>query len=72
MPGLGGVAAMGRIRSLGGDTPVIYVSGSDNESFSREFGPLSSEERLINKPFTIEKFSQAIRQVLGEGGSGAR
>lgn len=67
MPVMGGVRAAGKIRELKQDVPVIYVQGYDPaDTLSADNLP-SSEEMILDKPFTVHALSRAVRnQLKGE------
>ncbi len=63
MPGTGGVELASRIREYCPDTPVLYMSGYNDEDIARR-GGLGEHFRLLNKPFTAVELALAVRAAL--------
>lgn len=63
MPKLNGVEAFNRMRAVRSDVNVIFLTGYDMGAMTAENIP-SSEHTILNKPYSIYKFSQTIRTQL--------
>ncbi len=63
MPGTGGVELARRIREHCPDTPVLYMSGYNDEDIARR-GGLGEHSRLLPKPFTAAVLALAVRAAL--------
>ncbi|MBA2689048.1 MAG: response regulator [Gemmatimonadaceae bacterium] len=63
MPGTGGVELARQIREHCPDTPVLYMSGYNDEDIARR-GGLGEHFRLLNKPFTAVELALAVRAAL--------
>ncbi len=69
MPGMGGPDAYERIRELGGDIPLIFMTGYSAEMTQSRFvnqnkliadmGPV-----VIQKPYNVDGFGRKVREVL--------
>lgn len=69
MPRVGGWEAYERIRQLGGDVPLIFMTGYSSETVqSRSVKQNKSMEELgavvLQKPYNIEGLGRKIREVL--------
>ncbi len=63
MPGMGGVELTSRIHEHCPDTPVLYMSGYNDEDIARR-GGLSEHYRLLQKPFTAVALAFAVRAAV--------
>ena len=63
MPRLGGVDAAARMQALRGDIKVCFATGYDLEGSMGESFPCSSRD-VIHKPFSVQDFSQFVRDKL--------
>ncbi|MBA3657450.1 MAG: response regulator, partial [Gemmatimonadaceae bacterium] len=63
MPGTGGVELARRVREHCPDTPVLYMSGYNDEDIARR-GGLGEHSRLLQKPFTAMALALAVRAAL--------
>jgi CheY-like chemotaxis protein len=69
MPRLGGSESYERIRELGGDVPLILMTGYSSETVQSRFVKQSKwiEESgtiVIQKPYSIEALGRRVREVL--------
>jgi CheY-like chemotaxis protein len=72
MPGMGGIAAMRRLRALGGAAGAVkvvaltaYARGAD-----RKMALDSGMDAYLAKPIVVSEFYDLLRQLLPEGGNG--
>jgi two-component system cell cycle sensor histidine kinase/response regulator CckA len=63
MPGLGGRDLVTRVRDTYPDLRVLFVSGYTEEGVRRH-GVLDTESAFLEKPFTAERLTQKVREVL--------
>ncbi len=63
MPGLGGRDLVARVRDTHPDLRVLFVSGYTEEGVRRH-GVLDTESAFLEKPFTAERLSQKVREIL--------
>jgi signal transduction histidine kinase len=73
MPRMGGWEAYERIRELGGDVPLIFMTGYSSETVQSRFVKQnkSMEESgavVLQKPYNVEGLGRKIREVLDEAG----
>ena len=71
MPRMGGAEAFEKIRDLGGDLPVIFMTGYSSETVQNRFVKqnelfVGAEATIIQKPYSVELIERKIRQVLNE------
>jgi len=69
MPRMGGWEAYKRIRDLGGDVPMIFMTGYSSESVRSRFVEQnkSMEEAgamMLQKPYNVEGLGRKVREVL--------
>ena len=62
MPKLGGADLVQRLRRLHPGLRAVYMSGFTNDAIAR--GLLEADAVLLEKPFTSEALSRAVRQAL--------
>ena len=60
MPGQNGLVLLQNIRAISPETPVIIVSGADDQLFRRAGVP------FVSKPFSHKKLLVTVAQMLGE------
>lgn len=64
MPVMGGVPAARKIRSIRENARIIFVTGYDKDSsINGEYMP-SSDEFVLEKPYTMDELSSVIRKQL--------
>jgi len=63
MPKMSGVEAVRHIRALGGDLPVIFVSGY-NEEKTGVVENILPNSLLLAKPYTMTELSQSLRTLI--------
>jgi CheY-like chemotaxis protein len=71
MPGLHGSDLVSRVHQVRPDLPVIITtgySGPHDQERARAMGP----HRVLEKPFSVEKFSELLERALGRGGAGMK
>ncbi len=71
MPRMGGTEAFEKICDLGGDLPVIFMTGYSSETVQNRFVKQNSlfvgnTSAVIQKPYSIEAVERKIREVLNE------
>jgi CheY-like chemotaxis protein len=66
MPGMSGRELAGQLRALRSKIKVLYMSGYTDDSIVRH-GVLEEGVNFIQKPFSMVKFAQKVREVLGKG-----
>jgi len=67
MPKLGGLQAAERIRALCPDAKVVFSTGYDKERLLKGEMP-SDESVFLYKPYSVQNFSQMVREQLGSTG----
>jgi two-component system cell cycle sensor histidine kinase/response regulator CckA len=67
MPVMGGRELAKRVRSLGADTKVVYMSGYTDDSLAFHGLP-QPDTAFIHKPFTARALAEKLRQVLSAVG----
>lgn len=65
MPEMGGQELVERIRARHGELKVLFMSGYTEDAIATH-GVLAQGAAFIEKPFTIEKFVQAVRDLLDD------
>ena len=63
MPGMNGKELAERMKELRPQTKVVFMSGYTNRIMSRD-GVLDESVVYLQKPFTAEQLSAAVRRVL--------
>ena len=63
MPKMSGIEAVRHIRTLGGDLPVIFVSGYSEEKTGLVDGSVANS-RLLAKPYDVGELSQLLRSLI--------
>ena len=61
MPLMGGRELAERLREVGSDTPILFMSGYADEERG---GDVPAGAELIGKPFSAEAFGQRVRELL--------
>ncbi len=69
MPGMGGRAAAQRIRQIDSTTPVVLMSGFDEQETRRSNND-SSCERFLQKPFTAASLLEVVQELAPFEGRG--
>ncbi len=69
MPRMSGIEAYQRIRELGGDVPMIFMTGYSTETVQSRFvkqNELMEElgAMVLQKPYNVEGLGRKIREVL--------
>ncbi|HEV7376631.1 MAG TPA: response regulator [Pyrinomonadaceae bacterium] len=69
IPRMGGIEAYERIRELGGDVPLIFMTGYSSETVQSRFVKQSelieeSDAVVIQKPYNVEGLGRKIREML--------
>lgn len=69
MPRIGGSEALDRIRELGSDVPLIFMTGYNSETLKNRVSGYSrtTEEEdaaVIEKPYSIEDLGRKVREIL--------
>ncbi len=72
MPRMGGAEAFEKIRDLGGDVPVIFMTGYSSETVQNRFVKQNElfvglDAAIIQKPYSVEAIERKVREVLDEG-----
>lgn len=72
MPRMGGLEVYKRIRELGGEMPLIFMTGHSSETVQSRFikqNKLFAESgaRLLQKPYNVEGLGRKVREVLDAG-----
>jgi len=65
MPEMGGQELVERIRARHGELKVLFMSGYTEDAIATH-GVLAQGAAFIEKPFTIERFVQAVRDLLDD------
>lgn len=63
MPGLSGAELLGSIRQLQPETPVIIISGSNDETHTKELIAMGAFDYLL-KPFRLETVEQSVARAI--------
>ncbi|WP_176957986.1 CHASE domain-containing protein [Mariprofundus sp. KV] len=63
MPKMSGIDAVRHIRALGGDLPVVFVSGYSEEKTGLVDGSVANS-RLLAKPYDVGELSQLLRRLI--------
>jgi PAS domain S-box-containing protein len=71
MPRMGGSEAYERIRKMGGNIPLIFMTGYSSETVQSRFvRPTTKAEELgavvIQKPYVLEELGRIVREVLNK------
>jgi two-component system, cell cycle sensor histidine kinase and response regulator CckA len=72
MPGMSGPDLVARLRATHPGLRVLFSSGHSGDTL-REFGLDASDHRFLQKPYTLEGLTEAVRAALSQvetGGSG--
>ena len=64
MPLMGGVEAARKIRKMSKDINIIFVTGYDSVGSTDGKNKLKPTEFILDKPFTIDELSHAVRKKL--------
>jgi len=64
MPRMGGVEAFHKLRTMGYDAPVLFMSGYTEDKL--ENMPQLENAALIRKPFTIKDLMEEIARLIGD------
>ena len=69
MPRMGGMEAYEQIRELGGEIPLLFMTGYSSETVQNRFVKQNKLMRelgtpIIQKPYSVETLGQKIREVL--------
>jgi two-component system, cell cycle sensor histidine kinase and response regulator CckA len=68
MPGIGGAEAYEQIRKLGGDVPLVFMTGYSPENVEDRFGKqvksLAGKATVIQKPYSLDTLGRTIRERL--------
>jgi CheY-like chemotaxis protein len=73
MPGMGGIAAMRRLRALGGAAgavPVVALTAYARNA-DRQLALDAGMDAYLAKPIVVAEFYDLLRRLLPEGGNGA-
>jgi CheY-like chemotaxis protein len=63
MPGLDGIALVGRLRAIAPELRVVLMSGfAGSVGRAEEIG--APEPRMISKPFTLDQLRSAVKAAL--------
>jgi nitrogen-specific signal transduction histidine kinase len=65
MPLLGGPELLDAVRAMGLETDFLFTSGYVGRDL-QETGELPSDEAFLRKPWTVEEFLGAVREVLNK------
>jgi signal transduction histidine kinase/CheY-like chemotaxis protein len=71
MPGMGGREMMRRLRTLGIDAPVLYVSGWTADAMEME-SYLTRGDTFLEKPFSPAALARAVHALLTPSATGRR
>ena len=71
MPVVSGSGAYKRIREMGGDVPLLIMTGHSSDTVqSQLFKPDNSlgnwEAEVIQKPYSVEVLGRRVREVLDQ------
>jgi len=69
MPRMGGAEVFEQIRALGGDLPVVFMTGYSSETVQNRFVKqyelfVGADAAIIQKPYSVELIERKIREVL--------
>lgn len=66
MPRMGGAEAYERIKDLGGNAPLIFMTGYSSENFQNRFvkSKRNSSVPVIQKPYNVTSIGHKVREVL--------
>ncbi len=69
MPRMSGIEAYKRIRELGGDVPLIFMTGYSIETVQSQFVRQSEfiedlGAMVLHKPYNVEGLGRKVREVL--------
>jgi signal transduction histidine kinase/CheY-like chemotaxis protein len=64
MPHMSGPELIERLRQVGKDFKVLYMTGYTDEAIVQHGGGVDKTINLIHKPFTIEQLARKVREVL--------
>lgn len=65
MPGMGVAELAERLRAHHADVPILYMSGYTDQAMSHQ-GVLSGNSAFIQKPFSVHRLLEKVREMLGE------
>ncbi len=68
LPGMGGMDVCREYRSIGGNSPILMLTGNDKIS-SKEEGLDSGADDYLTKPFHMKELSARVRALLRRAGS---
>jgi CheY-like chemotaxis protein len=71
MPGMGGGEAFDRLKTLGGNAPILLSSGYSINGQAKDILDRGCSG-FIQKPFSLNVLSRKLREVLNDGKSDAR
>ena len=63
MPKMGGVELANSIRMSGSKTPIVFMTGYDEDTLSQK-DELQKGSMMIQKPFSVDELSQIIRKMI--------
>lgn len=64
MPSMDGLRTFHRLRETGLDTPVVFLTSSEDEETLTEIEATGSD--MVSKPFSPEELIASVRKALGE------
>lgn len=69
MPRMGGAEAYERIKAMGGEAPLIFMTGYSSETLSNRFAVQNKfntdpEATVIQKPYNVQGLGHKIREIL--------
>jgi len=69
MPRMGGAEVYEQIRALGGDLPVVFMTGYSSETVQNRFVKqydlfVGADAAIVQKPYSVELIERKIREVL--------
>lgn len=64
MPGLSGLEFLGMVRQFYPETPVIIISGIDDQAHARGLMNLGAFDYLL-KPFSLEHVERSVNRAIG-------
>lgn len=64
MPSMNGLQTFHRLRETGLDTPVVFLTSSEDEETLTEIEATGSD--MVSKPFSPEELLASVRKALGE------
>ena len=70
---MGGAEAFERIREMGGDVPLIFMTGYSSETVQSRFVKQHKliEElglEVVQKPYSLEGLGRKVREILDKSG----